>query len=671
MPLNVLLAVDRSGWCFHNISGELIKYLSVEHSFTVMPHVRVAREKTDIAVNLWWGSTCRVKSCTRARAHVACIYDGLSWRVSPEAKRQFKLMLLHADVLGVCNNRFMKDLQEIYGDLLPPMMLIEDGVDLELFQLQPQPSDFAVGWTGDSTRMTPGGPRDQKGVQLFRDACKLAGVRGRILDASKGSSWPHKKMPEFYGDCSAIACLGFVEGTPNPLLEGMASGRPILATRSSLSPHGPGLAEDLIVHGETGWVVDRDPTSVANCMAYIAGLSPDQVAKMGQNARKAVAKYTWSEKAKNWRRLFTAALQSGAQRQMGRSIAPLHPAPVEVVVGVTAPNTAREQTVSLEPAPLPISKPRVPNLEHPHVLAISDVPQWAFHTNMADMAEALEDRFKVSHSFVAQWQREGLLPDMDEYDIVFCVYHRWHIDHLLPWNRTVGSLRALWFFPEKPQPLGDREFGLVNRYRAFHVVTWKNYLELKDHCQNVVYLTNPVNMNRFPESTPVEGEVIASWNGNAKHMSAGGRDVKGFYPLILPVVRELEIPFEYVEYNTNRIQPQEMPGFYHKANLAICMSLYEGASNSTAEAMASGQALISTDVGNVREMHEAQVRDFGESGILFVERTKEALAEALLELRQDPGRVKAMGQLNRQEIEKRWSWDVWKDGYAKFLRKAL
>jgi hypothetical protein len=290
---------------------------------------------------------------------------------------------------------------------------------------------------------------------------------------------------------------------------------------------------------------------------------------------------------------------------------------------------------------------------------------------MMDLAESLEGEFQCDHWFVADWQSNGAVPDFDDYDVVFCVYHRWGIDHLLPWDRTVGSLRALWFFPENPTTPGAKEFALVNKFRAFHVVTKQNYDELKDHCPNVVYLTNPVNMNRFPESTPVEDEVITCWNGNARHASAGGKDVKGFWPIIVPVVRHLEIPFEYAEYHTCRLAPSEMPAFYRKSNLSICMSLYEGASNSVMEAMASGHALISTDAGNAREMHNAQMTDFGESGVMLIERSQQALIDALNILRKDPKRVHTMGRLNREEIRRRWSWDVWKDGYAEYLRKGL
>ena len=115
-----------------------------------------------------------------------------------------------------------------------------------------------------------------------------------------------------------------------------------------------------------------------------------------------------------------------------------------------------------------------------------------------------------------------------------------------------------------------------------------------------------------------------------------------------------------------------MPAFYREANLAICMSLYEGASNSVMEAMAAGQALVSTDCGNVREMYDSQLKIFGESGIIILEeRTTEALVAALSELKEDVARVVRMGVLNRTEISERWSWKAWAPRYSKFIKDGL
>jgi len=309
-------------------------------------------------------------------------------------------------------------------------------------------------------------------------------------------------------------------------------------------------------------------------------------------------------------------------------------------------------------------------IERPRVLCISDVRGWAFDQNMRDMETYLSDRFEFEHWYIAEWdRRRASAPRFDEFDTVFCLYHRWGIEPILPWPKTVGTLRARWLFPERPTPPAEREFQLVNQYRAYHVVTQANYDEFSEHCPRVVYLTNPVNMDRFPVATSISERVVASWNGNALH--AGRSIVKGFYGIVKPACEAAAVPLKYAEYNTCRLDASEMPEFYRQANLALCASMYEGASNSVMEAMASGLAVVVTDVGNHREMHESMLAEYGESGMLIVPRRKQAFVAALEELKRDPARVVAMGKLNRAEIRRAWSWEAWSDRYAEFLMTPM
>jgi len=87
------------------------------------------------------------------------------------------------------------------------------------------------------------------------------------------------------------------------------------------------------------------------------------------------------------------------------------------------------------------------------------------------------------------------------------------------------------------------------------------------------------------------------------------------------------------------------------------------------EAMASGLALIATNVGNHEEMRDSQLQNFGDTGILLVPRSVEAIQAAIESL--SPERAAEMGRINREEIRLRWSWDAWCDRYTDFFRMAL
>ena len=324
-----------------------------------------------------------------------------------------------------------------------------------------------------------------------------------------------------------------------------------------------------------------------------------------------------------------------------------------------------------QPPPPPqvqIMKERKKRTGKPLVLLLADVRGWAFDINLRDLASYLPS-YEFDFWYVIE-KGKVAWPDTEEFQAIYVPYHRWKL-RKLPWEKALGSMRSRWFTPEKPVPAGEPEYRIVNAYRAFHAVSQEVYDELKPHCPNVCYLTNPVNMRRFPNPTMVRDRVIASWNGNAKHINAAGLDVKGFYSIVQPACSMAAVPLSYAEYHTRRLAPRAMPQFYRESNLCLSASAYEGASNSVMEAMAAGQALITTDVGNHREMRDSQLKHLGETGIILVDRTAEGFKAALDELKDNPKKVVRMGELNRQEIIARWSWDFWAERYAAFLRRAF
>lgn len=327
------------------------------------------------------------------------------------------------------------------------------------------------------------------------------------------------------------------------------------------------------------------------------------------------------------------------------------------------------------PPPLPPVAYQTPYRQgkssRPRVALVCDVRGWAFDRNMTDMRECLSDRFDFDTVYVGDWNK-GTRWSWAPYDIIYELYHR-NPKMGIPMDQALGSIRSQWFRTEKPGPPAEEDIALVNRYRAFHVSTRCVFDALTAKCPGVVYLTNPINVRCFSQGPPLD-HIVAEWNGNARHKAADGRLIKHLDDVVVPSCEKAGVPLEVAEYNETegprrRRSFDEMPAFYHGANVALCASEYEGCSNSVMEAMASGLALITTDVGHHREMQDAQRREFGDSGILIVDASADAIAAALATL--TPERARTMGEINRKEIEARWSWSAWADRYAEFLRRAL
>jgi len=302
----------------------------------------------------------------------------------------------------------------------------------------------------------------------------------------------------------------------------------------------------------------------------------------------------------------------------------------------------------------------------PRVLLLADVRGWGFDINNDGIAATLEAQgWEVDRFYVGE--NTSGTPPLD-YDLYYTPYQRWPLLAKLPRHRLLGSLRSQWFRPEEPGPPTEEDVELVRSFPAgFHVCNQPLEDAMAAAGCPVEYLTNPVSMEWLGVPTQVEG-VVASWSGNAKRGFEG--DLKGF-GLIQEACKLAEVPLEYAEFHTKRLLPAEMPDFYRRGSVVLSASLSEGASNSVMEAMGAGQALITTDCGNIREIMQSQLDHFGATGIMLVERTVEAFAQALGDLKEAPEVVAAMGELNRREIRARWSWDFWGPAYLDFFRAGL
>jgi hypothetical protein len=300
------------------------------------------------------------------------------------------------------------------------------------------------------------------------------------------------------------------------------------------------------------------------------------------------------------------------------------------------------------------------------VLLIADVKGWSFDVNL----DVIEQILVAEGIEVDRWYagEDGGTPPLD-YDAYYLSYLCPLADKLPP-HKLLGSLRTQWFRPAQPGPPNAKEWTYLRRCAGFAAVNRDAFEALIAYGADarLSYLSNPVSMMRFPKVTEVT-DVIACWAGNRGHMTDPSRDAKGIHTIIEPACTTAGVKWNLAVYGKEQLRPDEMNGFYCESSVYICASAHEGASNSVLEAMACGLAVISTDTGNIREMHDAQIKHFGESGITIVERSAAAFTAALENM--DESAMAHMGALNRAEIEARWSLAAWADRYLDFFARVL
>ena len=99
------------------------------------------------------------------------------------------------------------------------------------------------------------------------------------------------------------------------------------------------------------------------------------------------------------------------------------------------------------------------------------------------------------------------------------------------------------------------------------------------------------------------------------------------------------------------------------ADLFVLPSRDEAFGNVFAEALASGLPIVGTDVGGIPDLVTS-----GENGLLVPPSDPAALAEAIVQLADDPVRRSAMRRRNREKAERELGWDTVVQRYAGLYR---
>jgi hypothetical protein len=226
----ITLAVDVRGWALENNALQLQRRLSDEFDVSIIAWGEPA-ERCDVLVAMWWrGLWDFVQRCTPEKVIVG--FNGIAeWAPSSSYGSPPSEMLdravKRADAMYALNHESALALGRHCGR--NSVFVCSDGVDLDMFPLLPLPETFTVGWNGNVDH----GPT--KGVEIIREACQLAGVPF-VMRTRPKTVEPHANVLDFYKQISVYACASESEGTPLPVLEALACGRPVISTAVGIVP---------------------------------------------------------------------------------------------------------------------------------------------------------------------------------------------------------------------------------------------------------------------------------------------------------------------------------------------------------------------------------------------------------------------------------------------------
>lgn len=322
----LLLVVDQSGWILDEVAQQLHAQLTGSmHCRVVAREWMAARDCTIHFINRVWAWTDGVLD----RVHPSNRLIGLWWHGqvnSPEPSMQAalqRLRQLHGrfDRLQVPCTIARETLLSL-GVPAQKIALLPEGVDVRMFRSGGEGARVRVrrelgidegalvigcfqkdgdGWdAGDSPKMIKGPDVLVDALIRLHAAVPIVALvpgpaRGyvtrRLADAgvpfSAPGFVPRVAVPTLYDALDLYISPSRDEGGPAGVLEAMASGVPVVSTRT-------GMPVDLIESGVNGVLVDVDDAADLAASASALLLAPQMRVAMAERARETIVRFDWS-----------------------------------------------------------------------------------------------------------------------------------------------------------------------------------------------------------------------------------------------------------------------------------------------------------------------------------------------------------------------------------------
>jgi hypothetical protein len=303
----------------------------------------------------------------------------------------------------------------------------------------------------------------------------------------------------------------------------------------------------------------------------------------------------------------------------------------------------------------------------PRILIIVDVPGWALERTADNVMRRLARRYEFIKAFNST--AEEALRRRD-YDLVYICYERQFqdagLDIEVPGPRVIGVRCHSKWDNGTGQPPSSEFTSRLLEFNALHVPSRILYDIFAPLHPAVFHTPHGVDETVFvparSKAHSPRGALVLGWAGSrSNHPGKRGLD-----DLLIPAVQGLDgVELRLAAREEHWRTQKEMAVFYQGLDACICASRVEGGPHSLLEASACGVPIISTRVGLAPELIT-----HGDNGLL-IERSVQAIREALVLLRDSPDLRASMAERARTVIEQGWTWDQQAPAYIPFFDCGL
>lgn len=340
----IALVSDVRNWAFHNIAVSIQKYLGDSYDFEIFFLNEYFPDLSTVAKDLFTASYDLIHFMTRQGVpllfnHLLRKKDGVTDEIltgfinTPFTFSLYshcQLSPTDLDHLRLDFNYLAKGytvssvrLYNVYNGLnniTPPTMVIEDGVDLSLFypvnldRLKETNRSTVIGWAGNSKWGFHVDGLDHKGLHsLIKPAINSLqreglAVSGCFSDSNEGYT-PHHEMVNYFNRLDIYVCASDMEGTPNPVLEAMACGLPIVSTDVGIIPElfGP-LQQEFIVQ-------ERSVSAIRGKLRLLV-TDPDLRQALSKENLERISEWTRQAESQKWQQFFAVVLDGTKENQV-------------------------------------------------------------------------------------------------------------------------------------------------------------------------------------------------------------------------------------------------------------------------------------------------------------------------------------------------------------------
>ena len=334
--IHVTFVLDVPNWAFDNVVKNLRRHIGADYAFTVVyaqqdddagrSLQRILESCPHIIHFMWRADFARLVAPAAVKRCAALM------RLS-EAEIVSRLCQSHI-TFSVCDHLFLNrdeisafrplywlsdgycvvspilfDVYRQISDYPQPSALLVNGVDTALYHPadseKRRTSTIKIGWVGNSSWGEGQGLADAKGlITIIRpsiEALRAEGMDVALLAVDRVERWrAREEVAALYREMDVYVCASSIEGTPNTVLEAMASGVPIVATRVGIVPH-------LFGARQQAFIVERSVEAFVHALRRLC-TDPQLRKNLAQENLQQIRSHSWESRAPLWRGFFAEVI---------------------------------------------------------------------------------------------------------------------------------------------------------------------------------------------------------------------------------------------------------------------------------------------------------------------------------------------------------------------------